>query len=105
ATLGGARALLSEHEIGSIEPGKKADLVLHDRDRPEWTPLHNVASQLVWAADGRSVHTVFVDGRKVVDNYRLTTLDESDLYRRAQAAGEAIVKRAGLPNLAKWPTI
>ena len=105
ATLGGARALLSGHEIGSIEPGKKADLVLHDRDRPEWTPLHNVASQLVWAADGRSVHTVFVDGRKVVDNYRLTTLDESDLYRRAQAAGEAIVKRAGLPNLAKWPTI
>ncbi len=104
ATLGGARAILSEHEIGSVEAGKKADLVLHDRDRPEWTPLLNVANQLVWSADGRGVHTVFVDGRKVVDAYRLTTVDEHGLYRRAQAAGEAIVARSGLPDRAKWPT-
>jgi 5-methylthioadenosine/S-adenosylhomocysteine deaminase len=105
ATLGGARAILADHEIGSLEPGKKADLVLHDRDRPEWTPLLNVANQLVWAADGRGVHTVFVDGRKVVDAYRLTTVDEFDLYRRAQAAGESIVARTGLPNRAKWPVV
>jgi 5-methylthioadenosine/S-adenosylhomocysteine deaminase len=105
ATLGGARAILADHEIGSIEPGKKADLVLHDRDRPEWTPLLNVANQLVWAADGRSVHTVFVDGHKVVDGYRLITMDEQDLYRRAQAAGESIVARTGLPDRAKWKVI
>ncbi len=105
ATLGGARALLAEDEIGSLEPGKKADIVLHDRDRPEWTPLHNVANQLVWSADGRGVHTVYVDGRKVVDAYRLTTIDEHDLYLRAQAAGEAIVARSGLPNKAKWPVV
>jgi 5-methylthioadenosine/S-adenosylhomocysteine deaminase len=105
ATLGGARAILSEHEIGSLEPGKKADVVLHDRDRPEWTPLLNVANQLVWSADGRGVHTVFVDGRRVVDDYRLTTVDEHDLYRRAQAAGEAIVARSGLPDRAKWPKL
>jgi cytosine/adenosine deaminase-related metal-dependent hydrolase len=103
ATLGGAKALLSDDEIGSLETGKKADLVLHDRDRPEWTPLLNVANQLVWSADGRSVHTVLVDGRVVVDNYRLTTLDEHDLYARAQRAGEAIVERTGLPDRAKWP--
>ena len=105
ATLGGARAILSDHEIGSLEPGKKADVVLHDRDRPEWTPLLNVANQLVWSADGRGVHTVYVDGRKVVDDYRLTTVDEHDLYARAQAAGEAIVARSGLPDKAKWPRI
>ena len=105
ATLGGARAILSEHEIGSLEPGKKADLVLHDRERPEWTPLLNVANQLVWSADGRGVHTVYVDGRKVVDDYHLTTVDERDLYRRAQAAGEAIVARSGLPDKAKWPWV
>jgi cytosine/adenosine deaminase-related metal-dependent hydrolase len=105
ATLGGARAILSDHEIGSLEPGKKADLVLHDRDRPEWTPLLNVANQLVWSADGRGVHTVFVDGYKVVDAYRLTTVDEHELYRRAQAAGEAIVARTGLPDRSKWPTV
>ncbi len=102
ATLGGASALLADDEIGSIEPGKRADLVLHDRDRPEWTPLLNVANQLVWSADGRGVHTVYVDGKRVVDAYRVTTLDELDLYRRAQTAGEAIVTRTGLPDRSKW---
>lgn len=105
ATRGGARAILAEHEIGSLEPGKRADVVLHDRMRPEWTPLLNVANQLVWSADGRGVHTVFVDGRRVVDAYRLTTLDERALYARAQEAGEAIVARTGLPDRSKWPTV
>jgi 5-methylthioadenosine/S-adenosylhomocysteine deaminase len=105
ATLGGAKAMLAEHEVGSLEAGKKADIVLHDRSRPEWTPLLNVANQLVWSADGRGVHTVFVDGQKVVDNYQMTTIDEADLYAKAQTAGEAIVARSGLPDGRKWPTI
>jgi 5-methylthioadenosine/S-adenosylhomocysteine deaminase len=105
ATLGGAKSILSEHEIGSLETGKRADIVLHDRLRPEWTPLLNVANQLVWSADGRGVHTVFVDGAKVVDDYRLTTLDEAALYSKAQTAGEAIVARSGLPDRARWPRI
>lgn len=105
ATLGGARALLLEDEIGSIEPDKRADIVLHDRNRPEWTPLLNVANQLVYAADGRGVHTVFVDGRRVVDGYRLTTVDEDALYAEAQRAGEDICRRSGLPDLAKWPVL
>ncbi|MEU5397934.1 amidohydrolase family protein [Streptomyces sp. NPDC005963] len=105
ATRNGARALQAEHEIGSVETGKKADLVLHDTNRPEWRPLHNVANQLVWSADGRGVHTVFVDGQRVVDNYRCTTIDEDDLLRRAQTAGEGIVARSGLPDRAKWPTV
>lgn len=103
ATLGGARALLAEHEFGSLEPGKKADFVLHDRDRPEWVPLHDVANQLVWSADGRGVHTVFVDGRKVVDAYRLTTVDEERLYSEAQVAGERIITRSGLVRRPAWP--
>jgi cytosine/adenosine deaminase-related metal-dependent hydrolase len=105
ATLGGAWALLCEDQIGSIEAGKRADLVLHDRRRPEWTPLLNVANQLVYSADGRSVHTVFVDGRKVVENYRLTTIDEDRLYREVQQAGEAICRRTGLPDKSRWPLI
>ena len=83
-----ARAAAPQDEIGSLEVGKKADLVLHDTHRPEWRPLHNVANQLVWSADGRGVHSVYVDGRLVVDDYRCTTIDEDDLLRRAQAAGE-----------------
>ncbi len=103
ATLGGARALRLEDEIGSLEVGKRADIVLHDRRRPEWTPLHNVANQLVYSADGRGVHSVFVDGRRVVDAYRLTTVDEGELYAAAQRAGEGVVRRSGLPDRSRWP--
>jgi cytosine/adenosine deaminase-related metal-dependent hydrolase len=103
ATLGGARTLLLEDQIGSLEPGKKADVVLHDTDRPEWRPLHNVMNQLVWSADGRGVHTVLVDGRVVVDDGHCTTLDEQRLWAEAQRMGEAIVARSGLPDRSKYP--
>lgn len=105
ATLGGARALQAADEIGSLEPGKRADLVLHDRNRPEWTPLLNVANQLVWAADGRGVHTVMVDGGVVVDAYRLTTIDEDRLYDEVQERAEALVARTGLPDRSKWRVV
>jgi cytosine/adenosine deaminase-related metal-dependent hydrolase len=105
ATLGGAAALRLEDQIGSLEPGKRADLVMHDTDRPEWRPLLNVANQLVWAADGRGVHSVLVDGRVVVEDYRCTTIDEERLWADAQQAGESITARSGLPDKAKWPIL
>jgi 5-methylthioadenosine/S-adenosylhomocysteine deaminase len=103
ATVNGAKALGMSDQIGSLEVGKKADLVLHDTDRPEWRPLSNVISQLVWSADGRGVHSVWVDGRRVVDNYRSTTIDEEKLYAEAQAAADAIIGRSGLPRISAWP--
>lgn len=103
ATLNGAKAVGLAHEIGAIAPGMKADLVLHDTDRPEWRPLLNPINQLVWSADGRGVHSVFVDGRRVVDNYRCVTIDEDALYADAQQAAEAVIARSGLPSLGPWP--
>ncbi len=105
ATLGGARTMSLQDQIASLEPGKRADVVLHDTDRPEWRPLLNVMNQLVWSADGRGVHTVFVDGVKVVDAGRMTTIDEDRLYAEAQRMGEAIVARSGLPDKAKYPIL
>jgi 5-methylthioadenosine/S-adenosylhomocysteine deaminase len=105
ATLGGARALRLEDQVGSLEPGKRADIVLHDTDRPEWRPLLNVVNQLVWSADGRGVHTVFVDGQPTVENYRCVTLDEERLLATAQRMGELITARSGLPDKAKWPVL
>jgi len=105
ATLGGARLMQLEPLIGSLEPGKRADLVLHDADRPEWRPLLNVVNQLVWSADGRGVHSVVVDGRVVVEDYRCTTIDEDALWAQAQQMGEAITARSGLPDKAKWPVL
>ena len=55
--------------IGSIEVGKRADLVLFDTMRPEWRTLFNPVNNLVYSADGRSVHTVIVNGRVVVQNH------------------------------------
>jgi cytosine/adenosine deaminase-related metal-dependent hydrolase len=104
ATVGGARTMLMQDRIGSLEVGKQADVVLHDIDRPEWRPLLNVMNQLVWSADGRGVHSVWVDGNQVVDAGHMTTVDEHQLYARAQEAGEAITLRSGLPDKAKFPT-
>jgi 5-methylthioadenosine/S-adenosylhomocysteine deaminase len=67
--------------------------------------LFNVINQLVWSADGRGVHSVWVDGVRVVDNYRCTTIDEERIYAQVQAAGEAIVTRAGLPIKSRWPVV
>ena len=105
ATLGGAEAMRMRDEIGSLEVGKLADVVLHDTDRPEWRPLLNVMNQLVWSADGRGVHTVFVDGNRVVEAGRITAFDEERFYAECQVAGEAVVARSGLPDRAKFPVI
>ena len=105
ATLGGAAALQMSDSIGSLDPGKKADVVLHDTDRPEWRPLLNVMNQLVWSADGRGVHTVVVDGKKVVEAGQMLTVDEAALYATAQQAGEAITTRSGLPDKSKFPVL
>ena len=105
AILGGARALLLEDQIGSLEPGRKADFVLHDTDRPEWRPLLNVVNQLVWSVDGRSVHSVWVDGVRVVDSYRSTMIDEDKLFAEVEIAGRRILQAAGLPDSARWPRV
>jgi cytosine/adenosine deaminase-related metal-dependent hydrolase len=99
ATVNAAKALGLSDQIGSLEVGKKADLVLHDTDRPEWRPLLNVIAQLVWSADGRGVHSVWVDGKRVVDNYACTTIDEGQLYDAAQVAADRLIARSGLPRL------
>jgi cytosine/adenosine deaminase-related metal-dependent hydrolase len=103
ATVNAAKVMNLADQIGSLEVGKKADLVLHDTDRPEWRPLTNAVSQLVWSADGRGVHSVWVDGKRVVDDYHCTTIDEDRLYAEAQAAAEAIIGRSGLPRISAWP--
>jgi cytosine/adenosine deaminase-related metal-dependent hydrolase len=106
ATLTGAQALGIGDEIGSLEPGKKADLVLFDTQRPEWQAMFNPINNLVYNADGRSVHTVVVDGRVVIDAYRQTFVDESRLYAKVQEIGEKLLARAGVtPGRPRWPIV
>jgi 5-methylthioadenosine/S-adenosylhomocysteine deaminase len=104
-TLRGAEALLLDRQIGSLEPGKRADLVLYDLDTPEWRPLLNPVNNLVYAASGASVRTVLIDGRVVLDEGRLTTLDEGALYERVERLSRAHVRRAGVPIASPWPVV
>jgi cytosine/adenosine deaminase-related metal-dependent hydrolase len=105
ATRLGAEALLLDGAIGSIEAGKRADLVLYDLDAPEWRPLLNPVNNLVYAATGASVRTVLIDGRAVLDDGRLTTLDERALFERAETLARRQIERAGLAIESKWPVI
>ncbi len=106
ATLTGARAFGLGDELGSIEVGKKADLVLFDTRRPEWQALFNPINNLVYSADGRSVHTVIVDGRVVVDAYRQSFVDEARLYETVQEIGERLQARTGITfPRGRWPIV
>jgi cytosine/adenosine deaminase-related metal-dependent hydrolase len=106
ATLMGAQALGLGEELGSIEPGKKADLVCFDTARPEWQALWNPVNNLVYNADGRSVHTVVVDGRVVVDAYRQSFADESALYAKVQEIGDRLQARTGITfPRSRWPIV
>jgi cytosine/adenosine deaminase-related metal-dependent hydrolase len=106
ATLTGAQALGVGDEIGSLEPGKRADLVLFDTQRPEWQAIFNPINNLVYNADGRSIHTVIVDGRVVVDAYRQSFVDEAGLYARVQEIGEKLLARTGVSfPRSRWPIV
>jgi 5-methylthioadenosine/S-adenosylhomocysteine deaminase len=82
ATLDGARALGLADRIGSLEPGKAADLVAVDLDHPATQPVHNPVSQLVYAAGRDQVTDVWVHGARVLADRRLTTIDEPSLMAR-----------------------
>jgi 5-methylthioadenosine/S-adenosylhomocysteine deaminase len=92
-TINGARALGLADRLGSIEPGKRADIVIRTNDLPEAHPMHNVERQHLLVAGSRSVDTVIVDGRMVVRGGRHTLVDESWVYSLADAA--AVRMRAG----------
>jgi len=90
ATLGGAEALGLDEAIGSLEPGKRADIVVVATDRAGLAPLYDAYSHLVYAASGRDVETVLVDGQLVVDRGEVLTVDEGEVLARADAFRERI---------------
>lgn len=105
-TIKGAEALGIADRVGSIEVGKQADLVVHDRTRLEWTPPSpDPVLQLVWGTDGRSVRDVYVAGRAVVVDGQVSALDTTELAAHAEAAGHALRRRAGIDAHSRFPMI
>jgi cytosine/adenosine deaminase-related metal-dependent hydrolase len=96
ATIEGARALGWDDDIGSLEVGKKADLVLFDLDHHEWAPYGDPLQALVWSASPASIAQTWVDGRPLFGEGRLQTLDEPALRAEARERAADIVRRAGL---------
>jgi cytosine/adenosine deaminase-related metal-dependent hydrolase len=95
ATRGGARAAGLEAEVGSVEVGKRADLVLHTLDRPEMRPTADMIRALVFSARSRSIRSVIVDGRVVLDEGRFPHLDEPALLARIDEGAHALWRRMG----------
>lgn len=95
ATLGGARALGAEAAIGSLAKGKKADCIVLDMNQPHLTPMYNPVSHLVYAAKGTDVVHSIVNGRLLMRNRKLLTLDETAILREAREIAGQIAKIAG----------
>jgi 5-methylthioadenosine/S-adenosylhomocysteine deaminase len=98
ATIDGARALNLDDQTGSLEPGKRADLVAVDLGGLHTTPLlhgrdFNAAAHLVFSSQGGDVRDVWVDGRRLVDNKQPTTFDIATVRKEAQAAAEELFAR------------
>jgi 5-methylthioadenosine/S-adenosylhomocysteine deaminase len=83
ATIRGARAIHQDKEIGSLETGKRADLIIVDMDSAHQTPLYNVYSQLAYATKAADVETVIINGRVVMMNRRVLTIDERTVRAKA----------------------
>jgi 5-methylthioadenosine/S-adenosylhomocysteine deaminase len=95
ATIRGAQALHLEKEIGSLESGKRADLLVIDRDTLNQIPLYNVYSDLVYATKASDVETVIINGRLIMRNRRLLTLNETTVKNDARAFRDRIIKSLG----------
>ncbi len=95
ATIRGARALHLEQEIGSIEKGKRADLVIVDLDDLNQTPSYNIYSDLVYATKAGDVQTVIIEGRIVMRDRRLLTLNEATIKVDARRYRERIIQSLG----------
>jgi 5-methylthioadenosine/S-adenosylhomocysteine deaminase len=84
ATINGAKALGLDESIGSIEVGKKADIILIDLSKPHLKPLHNVYASLVYSTHRSDVDTVIVNGKILMENRRVKTLDEHSVMEKAE---------------------
>lgn len=90
ATINGASALGLDNEIGTIEVGKKADLVLIDVEKPHLYPHNDICALLAYSANGADVDTVIIDGKIVMQNRRLVTMDEKRVLREAKRCSSRI---------------
>lgn len=94
ATRHGAIALGMEKQLGEISVGKKADVILVDFKKPHLCPKHDIAAHLVYAAQGSDIKTVIIDGKIVMENYKVLTMDEEKIMFEVSKCAERLVNEA-----------
>jgi 5-methylthioadenosine/S-adenosylhomocysteine deaminase len=107
ATLGGAKALLWDDAIGSLEPGKRADLIAVDLHRPNLSPSYDFSliPNLVYSGDGADVAFTMVDGQILMRDRKILFTDEDALVSRAQAIGSRLLEKVPFRIEPRWPFI
>lgn len=105
ATINGARSLGLDKEIGSLEVGKKADLVVLDLNKPHLTPSTNALSTLVFCALGSDVSSVMVDGVWLVEDGRVLSMDEDRILSEVNARAKDLFARTGVDIQTDWPIL
>ena len=102
ATMGGARALHMEDQIGSLEAGKRADLIIIDRDATNMIPLYDIYANLVYAASAKDVRTTIIHGRVVMEDRKVKTADAIAVKTRMRSfeakIAAAAAKLSGSPT-------
>jgi len=93
ATINGAKALGLERTIGSLEPGKKVDIALIDFRKPHLTPPYDPYANIVYSANGSDVHTLIVDGKVLMEDRAVKTLDEDEIIEKARETALNLLKR------------
>lgn len=102
-TIDAARALGMEQEIGSLEPGKKADIILVDLFRPHMVPMNMPLYRVAYFANGNDVSTVLVNGRILMHDRQVLSVSEEDVLTMAQREADAAIRRTGLGKLKETP--
>jgi cytosine/adenosine deaminase-related metal-dependent hydrolase len=101
AITNGYRSMGLEGVVGRVESGYRADFIVIDLDSPHLTPSLNIMSNIVYSATGQDVSHVFVDGRALMLDKKVTTLDEKKVLREARKSAASLVERAGLDRPSK----
>jgi 5-methylthioadenosine/S-adenosylhomocysteine deaminase len=107
ATIDGARALMWDDEIGSLEKGKKADVIIVDTSRPNWVPLHDfsIVPSLVYSGSGDDVETVIIDGQVIMEGRAFKTIDSTQILQEAQKCAERILQKLPYRIQPRWKVV
>jgi len=94
ATIDGARSVLLEKEVGSLEVGKKADLIIFDTNNVQMRPLHNPPSQIVYCGKSWNIESVIIDGNIVMENRKVLGIDEQEILTKLQELADDLIEKA-----------